>query len=175
MTNVSREYTEALFALSSEEKCLDEVASSLKLMSDIFAQNPEYSDLLSSPAIPIDERLELIDAAFSSAHEYAISFLKLLSERSLVSIFTECETSFNNMLASSNNISYATVTTAVVLTDDERTKLTSKLEKMCGTKVQIEEKTDTSLLGGVVIEIDGKIIDASLRKHLSDVKDVIAK
>ena len=175
MTNASREYTEALFALSSEENCLDEVASSLKLMSDIFGQNPEYSELLSSPAIPIGERIELIDTAFSSAHEYALSFLKLLSERSLVSIFPECEKDFSNMLASSNSISYATVTTAVELTSDERAKLIAKLEKLCGNEVQIEEKTDTSLLGGVVVEIDGKIIDASLRRRLSDVKDVIAK
>ena len=77
------------------------------------------------------------------------------------------------MLASSKSISYATVTSALELTDDERAKLISKLEKMCGTKVQIEEKTDPSLIGGIVIEVDGKVIDGSIRNRLSDVKDVI--
>jgi len=175
MMQMSKEYTEAIFALSSEENCCGDVSSSLNMMADIFEKNDEYAHLLSSPAIPVDERLSLIDEAFSSVHEYALSFLKLLCEKNIVSVFPQCVKEFNNMLASSKSISYAAVTTAIELTDNERHKLVSKLEKMCGNEVQLEEKIDPSLLGGIVIEVDGKILDASIRQHLSDVKDVIAK
>lgn len=175
MTQMSKEYATALFMLASEENCRKEIADALAVMKDAFEQHSEYAELLSSPAVSIGERLEIIDAAFSSLHEYAVSFLKLLCERMLARSFTECVSEYNNLLAASSGISTATVTSAVELTANQQSTLRQKLEKMCGHTVIIETSVDASVLGGMIIEVDGKVIDASLRRRLSDVKDVISR
>ena len=58
---------------------------------------------------------------------------------------------------------------------DEKSSLEEKLEKKSGHKVMMEYVVDESILGGLIVEMDGKIIDTSLKKHLKDVKDVILR
>lgn len=175
MKQMSKEYAVALFALATEENCRKEVMDSLNVMVGILEENREYIDLLSSPAVPKDERLTMIDGAFSALNEYATSFLKLLCERRLVHEFFACVEEYSQLLADSSNVSVAKVTGAVELTPEEETKLKEKLEAMCKHTVVMETDVDATLLGGMIIEIDGKVIDASLRRRLSDVKDVISR
>ncbi|MBO5364880.1 MAG: ATP synthase F1 subunit delta [Clostridia bacterium] len=172
---INREYAEALFLLSAEENCKEEIAEALSVMETTFMENPAYMELLSSPAIPVEERLTLIDHAFSSLPQYAVSFLKLLCERTYIRSFPEMVKTYRELVEDAGNVSTAKVTSAVELTEEEVETLTQKLETMYGHTIVVETEVDSSLLGGIVIEIDGKVIDASLRRRLSDVKDVIGK
>ena len=52
-------------------------------------------------------------------------------------------------------------------------KLKEKLEKICKSRVDIEYSIEPSLLGGLTVEIDGKILDGSLRQRLREVKEVM--
>ena len=72
-------------------------------------------------------------------------------------------------------VSNAKVTSAVELNETEKASLKEKLEKKSGHKIIIEYSVDKSIIGGLIVEMDGKIMDSSLRKHLKDVKDVISK
>ncbi len=175
MTQTNIEYATALYMLAAEENFQNEVSDSLKIMLDAFTENSEYYDLLSSPAIPIGERLGIIDSAFSSLHEYAVSFLKLLCEKMLVRSFPALCKEYENLLLSSSNVSFAKVVSAIDLTEMEEIALKQKLEKLCGHTVIMETSVDKNLMGGLVIEMDGKVIDASLRQRLNDVKDVISR
>ncbi len=175
MTQMSKEYASALFVLASEEDCRESVADSLSVMTEVFRQSDGIEELLSSPALSKDERLAIIDSAFSSLHEYALSFLKLLCEKNLVSTFVACAQEYARLHDASINISSAKVTSAVRLDGTQLDALRQKLEAMCGHTVVLETEVDSSLLGGMTIEVDGKVIDASLRRRLSDVKDVISR
>ena len=175
MTQITKEYATALFSLALEEKCTQEVTDALAVIMDVFRENSELTELLSSPAIPIAERIRVIDSAFSSLHEYAVSFVKLLCERGSVHSIYDIVAEYNELFKAFSRMSSATITTAVALTEEERKALKVKLEKMCAHAVVLEERVDTALIGGMIIEVDGKVIDASLRQRLGDVKDVISK
>jgi len=69
----------------------------------------------------------------------------------------------------------AKVTAAVSLSEEELDSLKASLEKKYKKQITIDFHTDSSLLGGLVVELDGKIIDGSLRHKLQDMKDVISK
>ena len=79
------------------------------------------------------------------------------------------------LLDVSRHVSSAKVTSAVELTAEEKQKLMKKLESLCNGRVNAEYVIDTSLIGGLVVEIDGKIFDGSLRHRLRKVKDVMAQ
>ena len=53
------------------------------------------------------------------------------------------------------------------------TALRLKLEKQSGRNVLLECSTDSTLLGGIVVEMDGKILDGSIRRRLQEVKEVM--
>lgn len=171
-----KEYAEALYTLSCEENIKEEIAQNVADISGIFNENPEYVKLLSSPSVEMNTRLGLLESAFKeSVHEYVLSFLKLLCEKGHIAFYKECAAEFEKLVAFSNKISKARVTSAVELTDEEKEALLQKLEKKCGHSVELSCSVDASLMGGMVIEQDGKIIDASLKRRLSEVKDVMAK
>lgn len=172
----SREYGEALFALATEYGACDEYNNALDTVSTVFKENPEYTDFLASPSIPKAERIEALETAFSGrVPEHIVSFLSILCERGRIREFSGCVREYKALLDASKNVSLAKVVSAVPLTDSQKEKLQIKLEKLSGQTVILDCSVDKSLLGGLIIETDGKTIDGSLKRRLYEVKEVISR
>ena len=91
MTQTIKEYAQALFALACEEGIKKEIFKTVNETDKLFSDNPDYIQLLSSPAVPVEERISLIDKAFeNNVHQYMLSFLKLLCEKGNIGSFKEC-------------------------------------------------------------------------------------
>lgn len=174
MTDIGKEYGTALFMLACEENAKTEYANALHNVEQAFAQNPGYMELLASPGIPLSERLSVIESAFAaSIPENVISFLQLMCERGRMASFSETAKEYAALLEASEHIVSAKVTSAVELDKEQKQKLVDKLESVCGGKVNAEYFVDESLIGGLIIEADGKVMDGSLRHRLQDVKEVM--
>lgn len=174
MAQTDREYAEALFMLCAEENTIEQYQKALELVRDVVEQNPDYLELLSSPAIPIGERLSAIDEAFGNdLPEYALSFLKLLCENSRIGSLCACIEEFEKLSRAFENRSVANVTSAVPLSNEQKQKLCAKLEKLTGRTIDAFYTVDEALIGGLKIDIEGKTYDGSIKHRLSDVKDVI--
>ena len=176
MSDVSNEYAKALFMLALETGKGKEYKEALDTVVTVFDENPLYPEFLSTFAIPLEERLNALETAFSdSIPRDVLSFLKLLCEKKHIEEFPECAAQYSEMYNEMDKISNARVTGAVELNDNEKDALKEKLEKMSGHKVMIEYIVDKSIIGGLIVEIDGKIMDSSIKKHLKEVKDVMSK
>ena len=174
MAGISKEYAEALFILGAEIGSENEFLNNLKMISKSFEDNSDFLPFLSSPDIPMDKRTKALDTAFGdSVHEYVLSMVKLLCKKGRIMLFDDCIKSFNALLQAKNMKSEAIITTAVALTDDEKSAIRDKLEKIYNKTIELKLKIDPSILGGVVIELDSKMIDGSLRSKLQDIKDVM--
>lgn len=174
MTEIGKEYGTALFMLACENDQQRNYADALKRIVDIFSENPEYVSLLGSPGIPLGERLGVIETAFAaSVPEHVLSYLKLLCEKGRISCFVESVEEYMALLDASERISHAKITSAVPLTEEEKAKLVRKLEDTYKRKMYAEYFVEPSLLGGVIVEADGRIMDGSLRYRLHDVKEVM--
>lgn len=175
MTSIAEEYAAALFALAAEENSKGEVAESLEAVRDLMRQNPEYVDLLCAPSIPLDERLCLIDKAFGEyMHEYAVSFVKLICERGHIRELDECISEYLKLYEASDGTVTAYVTSAMALDENERAALAAKLEAKLSRRVELVCDVDASILGGVIIKVDGNIMDGSLKTKLAEVGTIIA-
>lgn len=176
MTDIGKEYAQALFMLACEEGTAEEIAEGLGVVRAALTEEPRYAELLSSPSIPLGERLAAVKAAFENAvSPRVLSFVQLLCEKGRMGLFFEAVEAYMALLDVSRHVSSAKVTSAVELTAEEKQKLMKKLESLCNGRVNAEYVIDTSLIGGLVVEIDGKIFDGSLRHRLRKVKDVMAQ
>ena len=176
MTEVYKEYAQALFMLGIECGNQSTYMNELKEIRSLFQNEPAYMELLSSPAIELSKRKAVIDEAFSKDFsEHIVSFLKLLCDKKHILDFELCADEYETLLKNYESVSVAKVTSAVELTESQKNDLATKLRNMCKRDVSLECRIDETLLVGLIVEIDGKEIDASLKSRLKDVKEVIKR
>lgn len=174
MNELSREYAGALFIIASEKNCKSEYASYLDSLCQTFSDEPMYLEFLHSPAISTNEKISSITKIFSSiVPEDVLSFVQLMCEKGRINLIFESAQAYKDLVAQSDKVIDAAITSAVELTEDEKKKLQLKLENKFSSKVNLTFKIDPSLLGGIVVETDGKILDGSIKNRLRDLKEVI--
>lgn len=176
MTATGNNYAEALFMLAREENSIEEFYTGLKTAKEIFEQTPEYLQFLSTPSIPKSERTMALAAAFDGKiNEHILSFLQLLCEHGKAEGFFECFCEFERLKEWASNTVVATVKTAVELSDTQKQGLTKGLEKRTGKSVSLNCVIDNTLLGGIQVEIDGEVLDGSVKNNLKRAREVISE
>ena len=155
-------YAEAFFLLAQEENRTQEYLTALYEICAVLKENPEYSVFLSSYSVSKEKRIEAVESAFSGRlPERAVSFLCILCEKRKVNEIEEITAEYEKMYFAQENISKAIITGAY------------PFDELCGHRVIAEFYVDKTLLGGVKVEIDGKIIDSSVRNQLNKLREVM--
>lgn len=172
MTDIGQEYAEALFTIGRESDT--DFSADLELVAQAFRDNPAYGDLLASPGIALADRLAAIDAAFGdSVSAPIVAFVKLLCEHGRIRHLPECVDAYRDLMNAVLRHSVAEVVSAVALTDAEQEQLRARLEERSGHSVSLVCSVDPSLIGGVIVTMDGTVLDGSVRHRLQDLKEVI--
>ncbi len=176
MTQINKEYAIALFNLAAENDAVEEYENCLQNINKVFEGNPEYIKVLESPAIPLSERISFIEEAFGKTYtEYLVSFLKVLCENGHIAETCSCIDEFQNLVRIYKNRTIATVYYVEPLTDEQKTALLDKLQKIIGKAIEPEFIKDESLIGGIKVQIDDKIFDGSIKNRLTKAKGVISE
>lgn len=174
MKEISKEYAAALFALGCECGEEQQLMRELEHIARLLEQHPDYMALISSPAVPLGERLAVLGALLEGRFcDHTVSFIQLLCEKGRVRSFFECVQEYRHLLDAKMAMAVARVSSAIELTEQEKHALIKKLEHMSGATVTLECTVDPSLLGGVIVEMDGRVMDGSLRRRLQQVKEVM--
>ena len=174
MNKISTEYAVALFELSTEHNTVDAVSDALSAIGTAVEQHPEYLSVLHSPAIPLQERLSLIDAAFGGiGQEHVLSFVKLLCERGHLLNLGECIDEYHQLMKQAQACVPATVYYVEELSDEQKQSLIDKLCKRTGKAVEAVYVKDTSLIGGIKVQLGDTVLDGSVAGRLNEIKGVI--
>lgn len=175
MTKAADIYGSSLYELAVSENAAEEICGEAEQVRELLKENPDYIRLLSEPSIHLQERQKLLDDAFGSQiHPYLLNFMKLLTEKGMMSEFPACCRTMRRLYNRDHNIAEAVVTSAVPLTEDQASKLLSKLTSLSGKTVQMTRKTDPRVLGGIRVEIDGKLLDGTVETRLKDLRGKVA-
>ena len=173
---LSKSYAGALFSLAAENGEQEEVSRALETVTQVLRENPDYLEFLAAPSIAIDERSAAIDQAFGGrVPEHVTSFLQVLCRRGHARSYFECAEEYRRLLDHANRVAQARIVSAVELSAAQKRALVEKLEHQSGKRVEPEYIVDETLLGGLVVEMEGRVLDGSLKKDLQQVKEVIEK
>lgn len=174
MTDLSREYAEALFALAAENDQTKAYLEALDTAADLLADHPAYVELLCCPTISRNERDGLLAQTFGQIlPEQVLAFIQLLCAHGRIRSLSDCVEEYRLLYQTAVAMSTAQVTSAVPLTEDEKKQLAQTLSARFGRTVTLQCAVDESLLGGMVVHVDGKVLDGSLRGRLHAVKEVM--
>ena len=170
MTKAARLYGGSLYDLALEEGLEQELLEETGTIRQLLRENPDYVSLLSEPSIPFQERCGLIDAAFGNdAQHYLVNFLKLLCEKGILREFGGCCDEYVRRYNADHHVAEAVAVSAVKLDDRQVEALTSRLEKMSGKKVHLVTKIDPSVIGGLRLELEGKLLDGTVQGRISGI------
>ena len=174
MTATGKTYGDALYDLAAEEALCDELLEQVKLLARLFRENPQYPALLASPDIPREERLRLIGEALTGqVHPYLVNFLCLLCERGRLPAFAGCAARYEQRWLEDHNTVRGRVSSAVPLTETQLTALAARMEETLGKHVLLEGTVSPPLIGGIRVEIDGRVWDGSLRGRLEELSGLL--
>lgn len=176
MTDTAKEYATALFALSKENDSETEYYNGVEYIKEVFKANQEYIEFLATPNIPKEERTAALQKLFEAeVPELVLNFVQLICEKGHIRSYSDIAKEYMLLYLAYKDISYADITSAAELDDEQKSELQKKLEKLSGNKVVMEFTVDRSLLGGVIVRMDGTVLDGSLKSRLEDVKEVLDK
>ena len=174
MTELAREYGEGLYELALEEGMTSDVLSQMKTLKDVFRQEPDFLRLLGNMSLSKEERVGVIDKTLrGQVHAYVLNFLKILCERGVLSEFAGCEEAYRTRYNADNDVTAAVATTAEPMTAEQSEKLIERLRQMTGKQIELIEKVDSAVMGGVLLEMNGKRYDNTVRHRLAEIRDVL--
>lgn len=175
MNDIVKEYGAGLYELAAEEGIEADMLAELRALTPLFSR--EYVRLLIDPATPKAERVALVsDALGGRASEYVVNFVKLMTERGLATEITDCFAEYERLYYQTSGIVRVTAESPLELTDAQKARLSEKLASHLGSPVEVTYAVNRSLIGGMRLSYDNKLIDDSvsyklkmLAERLSDV------
>ncbi len=164
---VARRYARALFDLAVEVKAMDDVARDLDSLTEAV-ENVE-SDWIAPGALDSDVRERIGSAIAEKAGGDTLigRFAQLLARRDRLSELPAIREWFRKLRDDAEGRVRIDVVTATPLTDAELGKLSSTFSALAGRRAVPSARVDTTLLGGAIVEMEGKVFDGSVRTTLA--------
>lgn len=174
MTELNKEYAEALYALATEAGEQETWLQALETAVAAVEAEPAYGELLASPAISTEQRDTLLADAFGQLlPNTVLSYIQLMCAKGHSRYLKDSVADYRRLYETAMALSTAHVSSAVPLSAEQAERLRRQLEQLSGRTVQLDCTVDKSLLGGITVELDGKVLDGSLKRRLHDVKEVM--
>jgi F-type H+-transporting ATPase subunit delta len=159
---------QALLAVAEKEGSLDDVEDELFRFGRVLDREPELSTLLTDAARPADGRVALLDQLVGNKVSPVAAALlqqsvRLPRARHLDVVSEELA----ELAAARRDRSVARVTTPVALSPEQEQKLTDSLARLYGRPMSLQIELDPGLLGGLVVQVGGEVIDGSVASKLA--------
>lgn len=172
METIARPYARAAFAIAREAREVEKWSEFLNKLAQYVLVN-HCIEVLKNPIVKHNEKMSLLFSIFDSQEELNTeqkNFLSLLLINDRANFLPVIQEIFMQMKQLIENTIDINVTTAYKLDSDEEFKIAEKLGKMTGRKANIIQQLDTSLIGGLIIEWDGKTLDCSIKGKLEKLR-----
>lgn len=160
-------YAEALLDLASVDGKENEFASELEEVQKLTISEPLFVALLRDPAIATEERWNTIKTIFQGrVSPLFLNFLGVLNEKSRFAIFGEICAGYRVLLDKKQNRVRVEVTTARLLDEQQLGEVRDRISTALGKNATIEQKVDDSIIGGLVLRVEDRLMDGSVKAQL---------
>lgn len=165
---ISKTYGDALFEVAVENKAVDSLTEEAAAVTDLMDQYPEFGKLLNHPNVSKEEKLQVLKEVFServSGEMYG--FLRVLVEKDRQGHMQEILRYFTARVKEYRRIGVVYITSALPLSGSQKEKIEKKVLATSGyVSLEPHYEVDESLIGGLIIRIEDRVVDSSVRGKL---------
>ena len=167
MAVVHRTYARALFDAAKETGDLAAVREELQDFVAAMRDVPELHDTLVNPQLDPRAKRAALEGLLAEGDELVRNFLLLLAEKGRIAELEPIAEEFERLVAADEGILDVELTTAYELSDQEADEIVRQIEKTSGRRVDATRKVDPDLIGGIVLQVGSRRVDASVRGRLN--------
>lgn len=170
--NACKVYGDAFFSLCCEEDegGLKDRLAELTELGKIFSENPEFTKLMATPTVPLEEKLSFIGdiAKAGGVSSLTQNLLCVLTEKGRMSCFGGIVKRFRELYNDKFKLAEITVTTSAPLSEEMKNNIAQKMSKVIGKTVTINERLDKTIIGGIIIDYGSRRYDGSVKARLNE-------
>jgi F-type H+-transporting ATPase subunit delta len=168
VSGLAERYAAALFDIADERRTLDEVASDLRQLRTMLATSVDLSRLVRSPILTRGEQGKAISALAAHAGFSSLvrDFLAVVAKNRRLFAIPAMIEAYLGKLAERRGEITAQVLAARPLSEAQLARLSDQLRRSVGRRVSVDARVDPGLIGGMVVKVGSRMVDASLRSKL---------
>lgn len=172
VSGIAGRYASALFELASEAKNVDSTLAELQSFDGMIASSTDLERLIRSPVFGAEDQVRALSAVLAKAGIGGLTanFLKLLASKRRLFVVRDAIRAFGQMADEKKGVVRAQVTVAEPLSDKNRKALVDALKSSMGNTVDITEKVDPAIIGGIIVQLGSRMVDSSVRTKLNSIK-----
>ena len=177
LNTITTPWAEALLQLSEANGETEAVVDQARSLLALWNESPDLREALASPVLEVEAKKAAITKLFSEQLSPSfLNLLKLLADRQRIGMLDAVLERLLALHREQNGIALATVTSAEALSEEQLARITEQVKSVAGTdKVEINSALDPALIGGFVLKVGSKVIDASLSGQVRRLGLALAK
>lgn len=170
-TKAALRYAKSLLELALEQNKLDRCFQDMKMIQTVLDQSDELKSVLRSPVITQAKKDKILKELFGDKVDVlTMSFLNIVGEKGRDSLLPEIISAFVDQVKRYKQIMVAKIVSAVPLSDELRQKIRDIILKVHEGKLELVEEVDEEIIGGFILNIADKRIDASIRGQIRELR-----
>ena len=167
-SEIAEPYAQALMSLAKQSGLTEEFGATCREIENLLLESADFKDFVSNPVVESEAKKTVLKQVMGDgANPYFVNFLMLLVDKRRIVFLEQVMAQYSALLRQLNNVVLAEVTSAKDLSDDQKQSLVERVKGITSANdVELKVTVDPELIGGVIIKVGSKIIDASVQGQL---------
>ena len=173
---IARKYSNALISAAVDANNVDKVRQDLIFIAETIKTNEQLSAFLYNPVIKLEDKTDTINKLFAvHTEKISLDFIVMLIESGRLNIIEEVVNQYLYAYYKYKNIIKPVIISAVELNEEQKSRITGKLEQKFSKTIMPEYKIDSDIIGGLIVEIEDKTIDCSIKTKFDNMRKQLTK
>ncbi len=168
---IARGYAESLLGLAKVEGMEDRLEDELFDLMRVVEKSYELREFLKNRDLDPEAKKKALDELLAKDTSMLLKGeLRILIDLDRTDLITNVAQAYIDLMKTEKNRLLAEVVTAVAMTDEVKGRVAAKLSEVTGKNVSVKNTVDKDVIGGVVVKVEGKIVDLSVKRKLVDLQ-----
>ena len=164
---VSLTYGAALYEAAKDVGKVEQILDEVKQLSSLIEGNEEISDFLNSPAIAPKEKKDVVEKTLKGIFcDEIINFVFVLIDKGRTGEVKRIARHYRRLYDQDAGVAEGVIYSVVPLKDEQLHRFEGEMSRLLQKKVKLKNRIDKKLIGGIKIQVDGKMIDQSYQHDL---------
>ena len=172
-SGIAKRYASAIYDIAKSSGKIGEIREVMNLMLEKYEEEEEFRKYLMDPVTTVEEKEEFLKKSFDFVSEDELKNVNYIVKKGRLSLIPYIKEEFLKIYYAENDKLPITAIFAKELSEEQKHKLTEKLEQKYKKKVVLNVKVDESLIGGGIVKIRNEVIDGSIRNQIEALKKTI--
>ena len=170
-TGAARRYARALLELARAQSVDEAVRRGLRDAARVLSEHPELRVVLLHPALASERKRAVVEQIWKGEPELVRRLIALLAERERLDLLPDVERLYSRQWNAQRGVVEAEALSVEPLGDGQRKALEGALCRLSGREVELTAGIAPEILGGLVVRMDGRVYDGSVRGRLRALRE----